>query len=272
MARRRYTLTCQHCGKDFHPYHHDSKYCSRKCANTARDSRVTLTCASCGKSFKRYPSQVKGGRDYCSMRCKHRGVITLTCAVCGKRFERRVSRVVQSSKRHVCSAACCGKLLRKKKIVLSCAFCGKRIERYPSDVKKAQDRGYLFAYCSQSCRARMAASQFTRSYDVGSEPRRNPRRDTAKDRKWAKAVLERDRHTCQDCGATDCPLCAHHKRSYFYHPALRYDVDNGVTLCFDCHSARHSAKALRTSSGASSDNSTSTSKSPSPSSSPDGAS
>ncbi|HEX9437374.1 MAG TPA: HNH endonuclease [Candidatus Limnocylindria bacterium] len=60
---------------------------------------------------------------------------------------------------------------------------------------------------------------------------------------WRNAVLARDGYRCQDCGRQcrkhEKGLAAHHIKSFADHPVLRYDVDNGVTLCRDCHNARH---------------------------------
>lgn len=57
--------------------------------------------------------------------------------------------------------------------------------------------------------------------------------------KWRTAVFERDHYRCQDCGAFDVQLNAHHIKSWARHPSLRFDVSNGVTLCEDCHKERH---------------------------------
>lgn len=60
-------------------------------------------------------------------------------------------------------------------------------------------------------------------------------------RQWQMAVLNRDKATCQRCGATGIELHAHHLKSYKDFPDLRYDVTNGETLCFRCHWAEHTA-------------------------------
>lgn len=60
--------------------------------------------------------------------------------------------------------------------------------------------------------------------------------------KWVRAVLSRDMATCRECGAKDVELHAHHIKSYKDFPDLRFEVDNGLTLCFKCHWALHTAQ------------------------------
>ena len=51
---------------------------------------------------------------------------------------------------------------------------------------------------------------------------------------WRKAVLERDNYTCQDCRATE-NLEAHHIQSILDCPQDIFVVENGLTLCHECH-------------------------------------
>lgn len=52
---------------------------------------------------------------------------------------------------------------------------------------------------------------------------------------WRKAVFERDDFTCQRCHQRGGTLQAHRIHSWSKFPALRYDIENGVTLCVACH-------------------------------------
>jgi len=64
---------------------------------------------------------------------------------------------------------------------------------------------------------------------------RGERMKTKKYRRWRSKILVRDNFTCQECGAVGGKLCAHHIKSYFKHPKLRYKMSNGTTLCKSCH-------------------------------------
>lgn len=57
-------------------------------------------------------------------------------------------------------------------------------------------------------------------------------------KQWRKNVFIRDNFQCQHCGSKN-NIQAHHKVSWKSSQELRYDVDNGITLCRDCHLAAH---------------------------------
>lgn len=59
---------------------------------------------------------------------------------------------------------------------------------------------------------------------------------------WRMAVYRRDDFACVLCAERGGRLCAHHLDSFAEHPAGRYDVNNGVTLCVRHHKEFHAAR------------------------------
>lgn len=66
-------------------------------------------------------------------------------------------------------------------------------------------------------------------------------------REWRRNVFARDNYTCQKCGAHNhrgngvaVQLEAHHIKNWKDNPDCRYDENNGITLCINCHNRFHS--------------------------------
>ena len=58
-------------------------------------------------------------------------------------------------------------------------------------------------------------------------------------RKWSQQIMKRDNYTCQICNQHGGNLNAHHLNGWNAFPEQRFDLDNGVTLCVDCHKEFH---------------------------------
>ena len=54
-------------------------------------------------------------------------------------------------------------------------------------------------------------------------------------KQWRQAVFERDNYTCQCCGRQTHDNEAHHLDSFADFEELRFDINNGITLCKQCH-------------------------------------
>lgn len=62
-------------------------------------------------------------------------------------------------------------------------------------------------------------------------------RNTREYRVWRAGVIRRDK-VCQVCGSRQ-KRNAHHKNHATYFPEERFDLENGVCLCQDCHILFH---------------------------------
>ena len=60
--------------------------------------------------------------------------------------------------------------------------------------------------------------------------------EQALDRKWSNAILKRDSYTCRICGAEGTN--PHHIFSR-KHKNTRWDIQNGITLCYKHHRFAH---------------------------------
>lgn len=110
-----------------------------------------------------------------------------------------------------------------------------------SDAKRGRPNGRLGRCHSPETRARISTILRERAvrgerhpaWRGGTKAKKHGDRASPEYRAWRRAVFERDEFTCRICtvytGRGD--LEAHHLKPYATHPELRYDVDNGITLC-----------------------------------------
>lgn len=67
-------------------------------------------------------------------------------------------------------------------------------------------------------------------------------RMSSETKKWRKLVFLRDKYICNKCKKVGGNLEAHHKKSWAKYPKLRFDINNGTTLCLPCHRKMHTKK------------------------------
>lgn len=226
---KRIIVECPTCKKEFrsHPFRlKQSKvlYCSQECYYESMRTVEFIPCEKCKKETLTTPSKLKINKHiYCSKKCAGtlNVKITTECPVCKRWFEFQPYRLKQS-KTLCCSKKCSIKLISTGKY-LPCEFCGKETWVIPSRLKKNNH-----IYCSCECTGFAFRSE---NYDPES-------RSSKEYKSWSEKVKRRDKKTCQICSGTE-KLHAHHILSWKDHHEKRFDVDNGVTLCQECHMSVH---------------------------------
>lgn len=85
------------------------------------------------------------------------------------------------------------------------------------------------------CKGKKVSGELAPTWKGGITPENEILRRNSNYRIWRKSVFERDEYTCQCCGKVGDKLRGHHIFSWADNKELRYDINNGITLCNECH-------------------------------------
>ncbi len=115
--------------------------------------------------------------------------------------------------------------------VIKCPVCGVEKYKYPRDLRRVKT-----SFCSRVC-----AYKFQ---DKGKTSEKMRIRDSKEYKLWREAVFKRDNYQCIWCGlhgrkgakvGKRVILHADHIKPFAYFPEVRFAIDNGRTLCRECH-------------------------------------
>ena len=263
--RQKYICVCNTCGKTFKSGTKNANYCSNACKPQSQQNRIKVNCCICNKEIFKTPYALKRSKHiYCSVECKNKGnskfysgenspnlkeKIECKCDYCGK--EMLLNEYDYNiSEHHYCSNKCRnahrsiwyrGK--RHKgytKVKFNCEICGEEVEQ-----TKCQYDSNEHHYCSYEC-ARKGVTKFYSGKNspfynpnISDEERENGRFIEGYDA-FIRGVFERDNYTCQCCGDNrGGNLQAHHLNGYDWDKEHRTDINNGITLCEECHKKFH---------------------------------
>jgi hypothetical protein len=120
-------------------------------------------------------------------------------------------------------------------------ICSKQI---PRNTKQGENRirpaQYVKArFCSKKCKGIHHSSIILGSnnpnYNGGISTENHIIRGSVEYKKWRMSVFYRDRFRCQVCGTRGNDINAHHLKPFAIFLEDRFDINNGVTLCVECH-------------------------------------
>lgn len=197
-----------------------------------RDYRYEITCEVCKIKFKG-----KKGQRFCSNKCSSKTKerkIEFVCEWCGEKS--KVGEFAyNSNNNHFCSKKCYYDYCDSKRSILNCDNCNKQYSEIISKYKLSN-----YHYCSNKCRNEHQRGEYSSNYNpnLTQEERENKRRIEGYN-DFIKNVYKRDNYTCQCCSKVGNKLNAHHIYGYSEYKELRINVDNGITLCEECHKSYH---------------------------------
>ena len=233
-------VTCPVCGKKYSADKNRIKHgrqttCSRECSYElraqAKRTKLTVNCARCGKPFETTPSRIESGHGvYCSREC-HFPPVQFKCVHCGKEFRKSPSTNAQ-----YCSKKCANESEQKSiQASASTSNAWKDTEkrtRILSGIKRrseSDDWRKSPHFQKGNKHPKYKGNKNARLIAVGRYEYKQ----------WHAAILRQCHYTCQRCGKRGGKLEAHHIKPWAQFPELRYDLQNGIALCHECHKEIH---------------------------------
>lgn len=186
-----------------------------------RVARYDIVCETCGGTRAYTATQLaeRSGR-YCSKQCANKAI--------SQRPEYREKRRLECLNRPGHGSWMIGKkMTEKNKAAIKAA-----------NVKGGKRRGWKV---SEEGRRKMVAArprgEKCHLWKGGITPEVRAIRTSFEYKLWREAVFKRDNFTCVFCGVRGQRLNADHIKPFSVFKELRFDVDNGRTLCVPCHKA-----------------------------------
>lgn len=134
---------------------------------------------------------------------------------------------------------------------------GTNLERYGTE--SAMQNSEIQKKASDTCMKRYGVKYYVQTQIFRGEDSPRWKGGVAKIRserftydymKWRTEVFSKNNYTCQCCqdksgNGKSIKLNAHHIMNWKDNPGLRFDVENGITLCEKCHNQFHSQYGKR---------------------------
>jgi len=175
------------------------------------------TCKYCGCEI------TNQNKVYCSISCQAKGRRKgkeIKCIICNKTFYARRRALELGAK--YCSVRC-----------MSIGYTGRKLsEKICKKISKAL-KGKGYGKPNYKVRGKKNGN-----YKHGKSKLWRKSIKHFEYIQWRRKIFERDNYKCQHCGfhGSQGYITAHHIKSWFAYPDLRYNLDNGLTLCEPCHS------------------------------------
>lgn len=258
-------VCCHTCNKNFYKKPSQKArfkihFCSIACLDKHRKNQTTIPCSNCGKPLARCKSKLnKHKNSFCNRKCcgefRSKNIVGKNhprtyienkfCLECNKEFKPKC----YNSK--YCSIFCRAKNQRKS-VLCECSFCKKSYSIQPSKIKWSKIRNCKFSYCSKDCCQSHRIKENHPLWKINRleiKDQDKTIRSSFEMGTWRKNVFSRDCWQCQLCNNKSSKnnkvvLNAHHIKKYIDFPDLRFNVNNGITLCEKCHKSTYGKEKM----------------------------
>lgn len=183
-------------------------------------------CSVCGGLMHRQSKTCR--KCYISNKNKLAKYIQRNCEYCGRIFHTHEGQLKVGQGKY-CSRSCARKgspTRKREREFIKCFQCGSEVERHISEIKKRKgDKDF----CSSKCWYEYNQRENHQNWQGGQSERMAPGYSG-----WRRKVLKRDRGFCRLCHSTT-KIEVHHIKKFSQYPEIRWEVNNGISLCEDCH-------------------------------------
>lgn len=246
---------CEICKVEFNvkPSHFEKrKCCSKKCQNINQKNKTgnknnnykggpkLNKCLYCKNDFISNNPYQK--RKYCSHNCSAKASVKDESKYLYKK-EKIKNRKPRIKKINKCN---CGVIIKNK--LKYCKNCKSNLYNHLNKCCKNCNLVYKAkvhtqTFCSKECHLKYKSNKYLNdknpNWKGGVTNKNKLERNSKQYIDWRNSVFIRDEFVCQDCGQIGGNLHAHHIKSFAKFKELRYDINNGLTLCFKCHKKIH---------------------------------
>lgn len=158
-----------------------------------------------------------------------------TCAFCNSKFFSKKGYSNRTPK--YCNKECTSKASIKDEKIKNCLECKKTFKQKTFKNNIFCSKGCVGAYKSKQMTGVPNGRSGNKSnlWRGGISSENDIIRKGKEYKTWRINVFKRDNFKCQHCGQIGGNLQADHIKQFAIYPELRFDIDNGRTLCEECH-------------------------------------
>lgn len=223
---------CCNCGKEIEVSSHKlnrnkNNFCNRSCYLEWHKADI-VDCYSCEKETKKG----SGDKSFCDRSCYldwHSNNKDTACESCGENLS-VVSSRFNKNNNSFCDRSCYLNYHRNS-VILNCEN-----ENCKNYIKLENNAVTENNFCSRECYylwlSKAMRGEGNHQYKGANESHGFTDAEREK-------IFRRDSYICQDCGDSNAFINAHHISPVYERPDLEHEIENGITLCVECHANRH---------------------------------